>query len=357
MSKFVRISITLTCIFFLASILFVSQANTVTNYYSNNFESTSALDDGYWSSQGAEIQTINNSNVLKVSGEASFKPEQGNYALDNFTVQFDVWHDVRYENNTAYAGPFYQATDSENNIVIMMGYVQRGTNDILVQTGFVNLNAGGPSGETSHYYFPFDHSAEWSTWRLTATIAAIDNTYFANITVQINNETVTAFTNDREQTVSDITNEWIINPVSHHNLLPLPQPGVVVPTYAPTYYSDSGIHYDFMSNNQAKPVYSLNGATPSYIDNFYYGYAGTVPLSVVPTPTPIQSEDISNRASSTPGPTSTITQHPTINTGPEPPQTESFPTTLAVVLILSIVVFAIGVLAYFNKRKRSSISI
>lgn len=307
MSKLVRISITLTCIFILTGMFFVSQANAATNYYSNNFESTSALNDGYWSLHDAEIQTMNNQNTLKVTGEASFMPQHGNYVLDNFTVQFDVWHDVRYENNTAFAGSFYEASDSENNAVITMGYVQRGTNDILTQQGFLEFNSG-----SSHYYFPFGKSSTWSTWRLTATIAAIDNTYFANVTLQVDNEIITAFSTDRPQIgeviVSNITNEEIINPVSYHNLLPLPLPGAPVPTYMPAYHSDSGIHYDLMSNNQAKPMSSNNGATPSYIDNFYYGYANTVPLSVVPTPTPTATptSNPTNYNTATPAPSPTV---------------------------------------------------
>ena len=47
----------------------------------------------------------------------------------------------------------------------------------------------------------------------------------------------------------------------------------------------------------------------------------------------------------------TSTQHPTINTGAEPPKTEPFPTTLAVVSIVSIAVIGIGLLVYFKKHK------
>ncbi len=50
---------------------------------------------------------INDSNVLEIAGEATFMPEQGNYALDNSTLQFEVWHNALYENNTVYNGPFY----------------------------------------------------------------------------------------------------------------------------------------------------------------------------------------------------------------------------------------------------------
>ena len=309
MSKILCITFTLAFIFILTGMFLVSQANAATNYYSNNFESTSALNDGYWSLHDAEIQSLNNSNVLYVNGEASFKPEHGNYSLDNFTVQFDVWHDVRYENNTAFSGAFYEATDSQNNAVITMGYVQRGSNDILTQQGFLEFYSGA-----SHYYFPFGQSATWSTWRLTVTIVAIENAYFANITLQVDGEAITAFATDRpllgEVIVSNITNERITNPVAYQNLLPLPLPGVPVPTYAPTYNSNSGIHYDLMRNNQAKPVSNNNGATPSYIDNFYYGYAGTVPLSTNPTPTPsatpTSNPTTSNTATPAPSPTPTV---------------------------------------------------
>jgi parallel beta-helix repeat protein len=50
-------------------------------------------------------------------------------------------------------------------------------------------------------------------------------------------------------------------------------------------------------------------------------------------------------------PTSSPTTLPTINTGPEPPKTEPFPTTLDVVSIASIAVIGIGLLVYFKKRK------
>ena len=44
---------------------------------------------------------------------------------------------------------------------------------------------------------------------------------------------------------------------------------------------------------------------------------------------------------------------PTINTGPEPPQTEHFPTTLVVASIISVAIIAAGLLVYFKKRQRS----
>lgn len=45
------------------------------------------------------------------------------------------------------------------------------------------------------------------------------------------------------------------------------------------------------------------------------------------------------------------TQLPTINTGPEPPKTDSFQTTLAVISIIIIVVIGISLLVYFKKHK------
>ena len=50
-------------------------------------------------------------------------------------------------------------------------------------------------------------------------------------------------------------------------------------------------------------------------------------------------------------PTPTLTQLPTINTGPEPPQTDPFPTTLAVASIVSLAIVGVALLVYFKKRK------
>jgi hypothetical protein len=339
MSKFLHVSIALTFIFVLIGTFFVSQAVAETNYYSNNFDSASALNDGYWSCQDSEIQAMNGLNVLYVNGEASFKPEHGNYDLNNFTVQFDVWHNVVYQNNTAYQGSFYEGADSEGNVIIRMGYVQRGTNDNLQQTGFVSF-AAGPNGETySHYYFPFDHSADWSTWRLTAVIVKTEGPYFANITLQINNQEVTSFVNDFEQTLSSITNEEIFNPVTYHSLLPLPLPGAPVPTYIPTCNSKSSIQYELMSNIRAKSVLNNNGATPSYVDNFYYGYANMVPLSATSKPAlttaPIPRNGVdnpsNNDALSTP--TSTL----------EAPST--LPTVTIFLALLSIAIISVALIA------------
>ncbi len=49
----------------------------------------------------------------------------------------------------------------------------------------------------------------------------------------------------------------------------------------------------------------------------------------------------------------TLTPYPTINTGPEPPQTESFLTTVVIALIVSAVVLGISLVVYRNKRKRA----
>ncbi len=340
MPKHIHAATALVCVFFLTAILLIPQANATSSYYSNNFESTSALDDGYWSLHEAEIQTMDNSNVLKVTGEASFKPQHGGYALDNFTVQFDVFHNIVYGNNSAFQGPFYEASDAEGHTIIRMGIYQRQMNNVDLQEvgGLAFCNT--TTGESSHYYFSFNHGADWSTWRLTVTTALTEGRYLANVTVQINGETISAFATGLprpdgmgEMWVSNITNEHVLNPVAYQNLLPLPMAGVMVPTYAPTSYRGSDIHYDLMSNNQVKPVASYGGATPSYIDNFYYGYADTVPMASALTPTP----------------TSTITLLPTINTGS---LTEPFPTPLAVVLVLAVVVLVIGVLVYLKKKRQ-----
>jgi hypothetical protein len=49
-------------------------------------------------------------------------------------------------------------------------------------------------------------------------------------------------------------------------------------------------------------------------------------------------------------PTPTITQHPTINTGAEPPLIESLKTTLALASISSIAILSIALLVYYKKR-------
>ncbi len=46
-------------------------------------------------------------------------------------------------------------------------------------------------------------------------------------------------------------------------------------------------------------------------------------------------------------------QYPTINTSPEPPQIEPFPTTLVIVSILSVAALAVVLMVYFKKRQRS----
>jgi hypothetical protein len=332
----IQISIALTCLVLLAGAFLVAQADTDTNstYYSNNFESPTALDDGYWSVHDAAVQTVNDAGVLEVAGEATFIPQQGNYALDNFTVQYDVWHNIVYENNTMYQGPFYEGSDMEGNVIVRMGYVQRGTDGNLEQTGFVSF-AAGPDGATySHYYFQFDHSSDWSTWRLTVVTTQTDGGYYANVTVQVNEEVITEFNTGLpnpdgmggELIVPDIKNEPLYSPVAYHNLLPLPQAGAPVPTYVPTAaYSSEDIHYNPLSNIQAKPVYNNNGATPSYIDNFYYGYANAVPTEGTP--------------------------HPTENTGAQPQQYE-FPTTTVVAATLMFVAAAVGIALYQRKTKQ-----
>ncbi len=53
-------------------------------------------------------------------------------------------------------------------------------------------------------------------------------------------------------------------------------------------------------------------------------------------------------ATSTPSPT----QLPTNNTGPEPPRTEPFLTTLAIVIVVLVAVAGVSLLVYFKKRKK-----
>ncbi len=332
MSKFSRVSITLAVIFMLTAMFFVSQANAAPNYYSNNFESASDLNDGYWSLHDAGIQTIGGSNVLGVDGEATFMPQHGSYALDNFTVQFDVFHNIVYENNSAFQGPFYEAADSQGNTIISMGIYQRQMhNNDLQQVGGLDFS-NTTTGQSSHYYFPLSHAADWSTWRLTVTTALTEEGYVANVTVQIDGETATDFATGMprpdgmgEIFVSDIINESVLNPVAYQNLLPLPMAGVTAPTYSPTSYSATGIHYDLMSNYQAK-LLSTSGTTPSYIDNFYYGYADTVPLSIVPTPTP------------TACPTTNPTTPATPATSPTVPEISTLAVSLLIIVLAAAIV-------------------
>ena len=248
-------------------------------YYSNSFDSPSSLNDGYWSANDTQIQTINGTNVLEINGEASFNPHHGNYALDNFTIQFDVYHNVVYENNTAYSGPFYQAADSENRTILLMGYVQRETSNgdqvEVHQEGFLTDLL-----TYHHYYFIFNRSSEWSTWRLTGYIAQVDGIegfYRANFTIQVDNETITSFRSDSiipEGTVHNITNEEV-RPIAYHNIYPLPQTGVMI---IPTASTNNGLHYSYLTNKVSTVLY--NQAIPSYVDNFLYGYANAVPISV-----------------------------------------------------------------------------
>ncbi len=118
---------TLACIILITLVLTMpltraEPANST--YYSNSFDSPSSLNDGYWQANDATVTD----GKLQINGEASFSPQQGDYSLNNFTVQFDVYHDVRYANNTAYSGPFYQLCDSQNRTIILLGYFQIETN-------------------------------------------------------------------------------------------------------------------------------------------------------------------------------------------------------------------------------------
>ncbi len=352
MSKHIYTSI-LIFAFFLSAVFFVSQANAATNYYSNSFDSASSLDDGYWSLHDARIQSVDGSGVLGVDGEATFNPQHGGYALNNFTIQFDVFHNIIYENNSAFQGPFYEAADAQGNTIIRMGIYQRQMHNIdLQQVGGLDFS-NTTTGQSSHYYFPLSHAADWSTWRLTVTTVSTGGGYIAIVTVQIDGETVTDFATGMprpdgmgEIFVSNITNESVLNPVAYQNLLPLPMAGIILPTYAPTSQSATGIHYDLISSRQIKPV--SNEATTSYIDNFYYGYANAVPLSANSTPTPTINE-----ATATPIPTALSTGNPTINTGAQSPQV-LFQAILAPVFVMLAAIVVIAVVAYLKNRRRSA---
>ncbi|MCW3995326.1 MAG: hypothetical protein NWE98_04145 [Candidatus Bathyarchaeota archaeon] len=346
MIKLLVTSAVLVCILALSGILFVSQVNAATGYYINNFDASSTLEDGCWFLHDAGIQTVGGSNVLAVNGQATFKPLQAGYALDNFTVQFDVFHNIIYGNNSAFQGNFYEATDTEGHVIIRMGIFQRQmhNNDLQQVGGLAFCNT--TTGEASHYYFLFNHATEWSTWRLTVTTTQSGGRTLANVTIQINDEIITDFATGMprpdgmgETWVSSITNEHVLNTVAYQNLLPLPMAGVMIPTYMPTSQAAAGIGYDLMGNRQFKLVGS--GATPSYIDNFYYGYANTVPLSTNPAPPSTHYDN-----SGAQGPTPAATE----NAGS---QALLLSTTLAIVLtVLATVVAAAVVSVLLKKRKQ-----
>jgi hypothetical protein len=316
---------------------------TYSTYYSNSFDSPSSLNDGYWEANDTQIQTINGTKVLEINGEASFNPQHGNYSLDNFTIQFDVYHNVLYENNTAYSGPFYQAADSENRTILLMGYIQRETSNgdqvEIQQEGFLTDLL-----TYHHYHFPFNRSSEWSTWRLTGYVAQVDGIegfYRANFTIQVDNETINSFRSDSilpEGTVHNITNEEV-RPIAYHNIYPLPQTGVMI---IPTTSTNNDIKYSLLSN-KVTPAQSIQ-AIPSYIDNFLYGYADAVPMSQTspstPTPTPPipTSQEGEDNVESTPTPTST----------PNPIQ--EFPYALVLIIVIALAVIIVAVFKFKPKN-------
>ncbi len=89
--------------------LLVPQTRASPNYYSNNFDSINSLNDGYWSLHDAQIQAMGGSNALVVNGEATFLPGHGSYNPQNFTLQFDISHNVRYDNQYTLSGSFMRA--------------------------------------------------------------------------------------------------------------------------------------------------------------------------------------------------------------------------------------------------------
>ena len=93
-------------------------------------------------------------------------------------------------------------------------------------------------------------------------------------------------------------------------------------------------------------IYAIGGVTGSFVavvqkdSNEQYD-----PLKDKTTPV------TTSNSSSSPPPS----QHPTINTGAEPPQTEPFLTTLAVAAIIVVAVVGAGLLVYFKKHKRKKV--
>jgi len=72
-----------------------------------------------------------------------------------------------------------------------------------------------------------------------------------------------------------------------------------------------------------------------------------------PLVNPITEFEIPNFNIPLPSATPTSTQHPTINTGAEPPQTEPFPTTIvAAVTLVVVLAVAAGLLVYHKKHKK-----
>jgi len=217
-----------------------------------------------------------------------------------------------YENKTAYSGPFFQLCDSQNRTVLLLGYIQRESSN----NGQVEVDQEGFFTDVlnyHHYYFPFNRSSEWSTWRLTGYIQQMteDGLYWGNYTLQIDNETITSFRSDSiipEGMVYNITNEEV-EPIAYCNIYPLPQTGVMI---IPTTSNTNGIHYNLLSNKVSTARY--NQAIPSYVENFLYGYANPVPMSITSTSisTPTPSVTLTQTTTSTPTSTPSVPEFPTL---------------------------------------------
>ena len=203
--------------------------------------------------------------------------------------------------------PSTLGTDSDNNAIIRMGYILRQKDGNNSTIGFVAFSTK-PNGEASNYFFPIDHSSEWSTWRLTTTIVKTDGLYIANVTLEINNVKVTAFVDDFDQKLSTINNEKILGSVAHHNFLPLANAGFI---------------------DQAKPLQGFTKENPSFIDNFYFGYADTIPASDVPTQL-------------------------TVNRSSKLPQKEICSIPLSIAVVLTVAVAVAGMLGYLNKKTNTN---
>ena len=98
--------------------------------------------------------------------------------------------------------------------------------------------------------------------------------------------------------------------------------------------------------------------TPNVYEKFIGGSHGKDPcIDYHPLVNPITDFEITNFNIPLPSATPTSTQHPTINTGAERPQTEPFPTLLVVAVTVAVfAVVAVSLLVYSRHRKSASLS-
>lgn len=108
------------------------------------------------------------------------------------------------------------------------------------------------------------------------------------------------------------------------------------------YWSNYTIKYP-----NATEVEGLGIWNTPYVDD-RYDWATSRSIDYHPLVNPITDFDIPNFGIPT---IPTLTPYPTINTGPEPPKTEPFLTTLTIVIVVSVAVLGVGLLVYFKKRR------